>query len=365
MPLLASPPSERTSMPTVRPQSAPVPRPAASRSPWEEASPSTLRGLLRRPWFWFVVVAVLLFATPWLWEQAEERLAAAGSAAEIAMLEVDGAKAYAHLKAICAIGSRIAGTEGMQRQQKMLTDHFEPLGGKVRRQAFLARHPLTGKQIELANLIVEWHPDRAERILLCTHYDTRPFPDQDRRNPKGLFLGANDGGSGTALLMQMGTMMPKLNSKYGVDFVFFDAEELIYSDRDKYFLGSEHFAFDYKAKPPAHRYRWGVLLDMIGDSDLRIFQEQYSVNYPAVRPLVDELWGVARKEGIREFIHRPKWEIRDDHLPLNEIAGIPTCDVIDFDYPHWHTMQDVPEQCSGNSLAKVGHVVWKWLQQVK
>ncbi|MBI3463482.1 MAG: M28 family peptidase, partial [Planctomycetes bacterium] len=220
----------------------------------------------------------------------------------------------------------------------------------------------TGAPLPMANLIVEWHPERNERILLCAHYDTRPFPDRDPVDPRGLFVGANDGGSGTAVLMELGREMPKLAGRYGVDFVLFDGEELIYSDRDRYFLGSEYFAQSYVSDPPPHRYRWGVLLDMVGDADLQIYQERNSMSWPETRRLVNEIWTTARRLGVREFIFRPEHEIRDDHLALNNIAKIPTCDIIDFDYPHWHTRGDTPERCSALSLAKVGWVLQEWLR---
>ena len=101
---------------------------------------------------------------------------------------------------------------------------------------------------------------------------------------------------------------------------------------------------------------------MVGDADLQIYQERNSVTWPQTRPLVHSIWTTARKLGVREFIFRPEHEIRDDHLPLNNIAKIPTCDIIDFDYPHWHTRADTPERCSALSLAKVGWVVQEWLR---
>lgn len=290
----------------------------------------------------------------------------------LADIPFNGQRAYDHLKDLCAFGPRISGSEGMRRQQAYLKAHFEALGGRVRLQPFSARHPLTGQPVELANLIVEWHPDRKERVLLCTHYDTRPLPDQDPIDPRGIFLGANDGGSGTALLCELGRAMPSLSGRYGVDFVFFDAEELVYDGaRDPYFLGSQHFAREYAAQPPAHRYVWGVLLDMVGDAQLQIYREVNSLRTPAQRELVRQIWQVAAELGVREFIPATRHEVRDDHLPLNEIAKIPTIDIIDFDYPaprgasYWHTTQDVPEKCSALSLAKVGWVLRQWLTQLR
>ncbi|MDZ4821810.1 MAG: hypothetical protein SGJ20_22845 [Planctomycetota bacterium] len=107
----------------------------------------------------------------------------------LADIPFDGTQAYDYLKAISALGPRWSGSPAMAKQQKMLTDHFEKLGGKVQRQEFKVRHPQTGKPVEMANLVVQWHPEKKERILLCAHYDTRPFPDQDHRNPRGRFIG--------------------------------------------------------------------------------------------------------------------------------------------------------------------------------
>jgi Zn-dependent M28 family amino/carboxypeptidase len=161
-----------------------------------------------------------------------------------------------------------------------------------------------------------------------------------------------------------------LEGPFGVDFVLFDAEEFIFdANRDKYFLGSEHFARQYVADPPLHRYRAGVLLDMVGDAHMDFYQERNSLFH--ARGLVNEIWDTAKRLGVREFVSRPGYEIKDDHLALNTIARIPTCDVIDFDYPrpraasYWHTQADTPDKCSPLSLAKVGWVMLEWLQGIE
>ena len=149
----------------------------------------------------------------------------------------------------------------------------------------------------------------------------------------------------------------------GVDFVFFDAEEFVFQpDGGKYFIGSEHFAENYVVRKPPYRYRSAVLLDMVGDRDLQIFQEKFTMRSPKNRPLVESIWKTAQRLKVREFVARTKYEVRDDHLALMEIAKIPSCDLIDFDCPYWHTTQDTPENCSDLSLAKVGWVVHEWLK---
>ena len=288
----------------------------------------------------------------------------------------NGERAYEHLQAICALGPRVSATERMRKQQEYLQAHFEKCGGKVRLQEFEIRHPENGAQVTLANMVVEWRPEAKERILLCTHYDTRPYADNDpdprMRKKTGVFLGANDGASGPALFCELAEKMKDLPTKYGVDFVLFDGEEFIFdSDRDPYFLGSEFFAGQYAQHPPAYRYKWGVLVDMIGDKELQIYREQYSMSWPESQPLVADIWSTARQIGVREFIPQTVHEVRDDHLALRNIAKIPTIDIIDFDYPrpraatYWHTTKDVPENCSALSLAKVGYVLEEWLKRVK
>jgi glutaminyl-peptide cyclotransferase len=287
---------------------------------------------------------------------------------------LDAQRAYAYLLELCAIGPRPSGSVGMQKQQALLEDFFKKVGGKVTLQRFLANNPLGGEKVPMANMIVEWHPERKERILLCTHYDTRPQPDNDpdptkRRN--GVFIGANDGASGVAVFMELAHLMPKLDGPLGVDFVMLDGEELVYVDgRDPYCLGATWFAQQYTQKPPQHKYRWGVLLDMVGDADLQLYQEHFSVTWSDTRPLVKGIWATAERLGVKEFLPRAKYLVSaDDHMPLHNLGKIPTCDVIDFVNSSgtpppmtWHTTKDDPQHCAPSSLAKVGWVMYEWLK---
>lgn len=285
----------------------------------------------------------------------------AAAQARYAAIPFDGAAAFKHLEELCDLGPRPSGSKAMIEQQAMIEKHFTALGAKVERQTFRVRHPVDGSPVEMTNLIVVWNPDAKERYLVCTHYDTRPYPDQDRLNPKGRFVGANDGGSSSALLMELGRHMHKLKGKNGVDFIYFDGEELVFSEQDKYFLGSEYFATTYRNAPPGgHRYIQGVLLDMVGDANLAIRQEQNSVQM--ARAVVGDVWGAAARLGVREFQQLAGPTVRDDHLPLNQIARIKTADLIDFDYPYWHTEGDTPDKCSPVSLEKVGKVTFEWLR---
>lgn len=288
----------------------------------------------------------------------------------------DGQSAFAWIDKLCQLGPRMSGSTGMKQQQALLVEHFQKLGGQVQLQQFPVRHPVSGIGVPMANLIVTWHPKRRERMLLCAHYDTRPFPDQDPdpAGRKGVFLGANDGASGVAVLAELAKHMPHFNSPLGVDFVLFDGEEFVFGDRDRYFLGSEYFARHYaEAENRGFQYRAAVLLDMVGDKDLELYQERNGLRWRDSRWIVESIWKKAATLGVREFIDRPlRTEIRDDHLMLHDYGGIPACDIIDFRYrspdrrqQYWHTRQDTPDKCSALSLAKVGWVLHEWLKDQK
>ena len=277
---------------------------------------------------------------------------------------INGARAYAYLKQICAIGPRPAGSAANARQRQMVARQFAEHGATVREQPFQGIDPRSGARVDMVNLIASWHPERAERVLLGVHYDTRPFPDEDpdparRQIP---FIGANDGASGVALLMEIAHHMKELPTPWGVDLVLFDGEELIYGQDGEFFLGSKEFARVYakaaESRRGGPRYVAGLVLDMIGDKNLAIDQEPHSLNFAT--KLVQDVWSVARRLKAPAFRNRVGRAVLDDHLPLNN-AGIPAIDIIDFDYPQWHTSHDLPEQCSGASLEQVGKVVTAWL----
>ena len=283
----------------------------------------------------------------------------------------DGKKAWRHLQAVCKIGPRISTTPGMLQQQRYLEKHFKANGGEVLKQEFAAPSPVNGAQVALQNLMVRYHTDRKRRLLICCHYDTRPFPDRDKQNPRGVFIGANDGGSGVALLCELGRHLAEMEGPWGVDLLFFDGEEFVISRQHQMFLGSTFFARQYAAGKIPWKYEYGVLVDMVADKDLQIYFEKNSLKKGPDR-LTRSIWGTAQRLGVREFVPQARHIIKDDHLPLNDIARIPTCDIIDFDYPNpnagnviWHTTRDTIENCSQDSLLKVGSVVLEWIREMQ
>jgi glutaminyl-peptide cyclotransferase len=315
------------------------------------------------------VVAIAGGLAAWAWLQMNasdpNNPAAAVSTLKLDDIPFDGAQAYKYLKQLCAIGPRPSGSPGMKAEQKLLFEHFRKLGGQVEVQRFRVRHPHNDSLVPMTNIIVRWNPKSQDRLLLCAHYDTLPYPLMDRIDPRGTFVGANDNASGVAILMQLAHDMPKLKTKHGVDFLLLDGEEFIFEQGDRFFLGSEYFAREYAKKKP--HYRWGVLLDMVGASNFQISPERNSAEWSDTRPLVGDIWAIAARLGVREFVQRPMYEVDDDHIMLHEIGHIPCIDVIQYmpNYPPWHTRADTPDKCSALSLAKVGWVIREWLQTAK
>jgi len=286
-------------------------------------------------------------------------------------LKFDSARALTYLKALCDIGPRVSGTDGMKKQQEVLEKHFKDHGATVARQEFKARQLSRRADTEMANLVVSWHPEKARRVLICAHYDTRPVADQEanRANWNRPFVSANDGASGAALMMELAHHMKGLKSEVGVDFVLFDGEEYVFETRqfgggDKYFFGSEFFAADYvKTKETRkHRYEAGVLLDLFAAKGAALKVEQNSFTFAP--KLCEQLWGTAAAVGAKSFKYEPGPEVQDDHLALNRV-GIPCVDVIDFDYPHWHKLTDTPDKVSGDQLAEVAKVLATWFTTAK
>jgi hypothetical protein len=281
------------------------------------------------------------------------------------LVPFDGQRAMGYLQTICKIGPRISGSEGMKQQQELVKKHFEARGAMVELQHFSARQISQRQPVEMANLIASWYPERRRRVILCSHYDTRPIADQEP-NPRRWtepFISANDGGSGVALLMELANHLDEFKSSVGIDFVLFDGEEYIFdSKRDRYFFGSEYFGQAYRRDRPEHRYLGAVLLDMIAGKNARFPIDPYSAIKAGA--LVRELWSIAAELKCTAFVEGTGRYVQDDHVELNK-AGIAAVDIIDFSYPHWHRLTDLPDNCSVDGMEQVARVLTGWLQRVK
>lgn len=277
----------------------------------------------------------------------------------------DEKNAYKYLVDLCKLGPRLTASKPMERQQQILEAHFKKLGFEVELQRFTGRQPSMGDSFACVNLVARIQTERKKRVLICCHYDTRPMADREPplSNRRGQFIGANDAAASVALMMELGRLLPNLETNVGVDFVFFDAEEFIYdTQRDKYFLGSEEFVRKLIADGAKDRYTKVLNLDMVGGKNLKLHPDvESSVRAGA---LVNEVWSIAKELNVEEFDPEPKHEVRDDHIPFLD-AGIQAADLIDFDYAHWHRLSDTPQNCSAENMGKVASVLLEWIKRQK
>jgi hypothetical protein len=269
-----------------------------------------------------------------------------------------GKRAHQYLLRQTGFGPRGPGLAGHDRCLRFLQTELGGLAESVRNQEFA--HTLkNGKSILLTNVIASFNPGAAHRILLSAHWDTRLWADKDPdvRNHTRPIAGANDGASGVAILLEIAQQLKAHPPSTGVDMIFFDGEDLGTTGIPGSFCqGSRYFA---KNKTQDYQPRFGINIDMVGDRELTIYREQ---NSQRLAPQVlEQVFATARRLKITQFVDAQGAEVSDDHLPLNE-AGIPTINLIDFDYPdetnrYWHTMSDTPDKCSAASLEAVGTVL--------
>lgn len=289
---------------------------------------------------------------PWL---ALLLCAALGSGACASRFEVDGARAHARVVHQVEAGPRIPGTPGHDTVRVWIERELARLGGSVEVHRFVDSS--LGRPLALANVIGHFGPTGGRRIALCAHWDSRPFSDRDPDPAKRSLPvpGANDGGSGVAVLLEVAELMSRKAPPVGVDLVFLDGEDQASaSQSDRFCLGSREYARMLKPTPDARApITAAFVFDMVGDRDLQIHPEVESSRRAS--NLVDLVLRAARETSARHFHPEPKWLVFDDHVPLLE-AGVPAVDVIDFDYGAWHTTADLPDQVSPASLAEVASV---------
>ncbi|HLO28737.1 MAG TPA: M28 family peptidase [Anaerolineales bacterium] len=258
----------------------------------------------------------------------------------------DGPRAYADVQTQVAFGSRVTGSEGNVQLQKWMQEELVKAGWQVEIQESRALgHPVT-------NLVAK-RSNHTPQIIIGAHYDTRMYADNDADPAQHTHYvpGANDGASGVAVLLELARSLPE--ETVPVWLVFFDAEDNGNIPGWDWLLGSREFVKNNPGQPRA-----AIILDMIGDSDLNIYRERNSN-----AALTDQIWNVAKGLGYeRQFIPEYKYSMLDDHTPFLE-AGIPAVDIIDFDYPYWHTVQDTPDKVSAESLQAVGETLRSWIIQ--
>jgi glutaminyl-peptide cyclotransferase len=272
--------------------------------------------------------------------------------------QFDEQKAFSYLEKQCEFGPRSPGSEGAKNCLDYLEKELSNYADKVVRQPFQHFDKKTKKSYLMTNLIASFNSKESQRIFLAAHWDTRPFADRDPDpiNHNTPIIGANDGASGVAVLLEIARNLNLSVPDIGVDIILFDGEDFgKEGDLDEYFLGSKVFAENSVNYKP----RFGILLDMIGDAQLNIPIEGFSQDF--LPHVVNKVWSMAESLGEYSFERKPGAYINDDHKVLME-KGIPCIDIIDFSYPdeshrYWHTIEDTPDKCSPESLGTVGRVL--------
>ena len=261
-----------------------------------------------------------------------------------------------HLEAVVAVGPRPPGSPALEKLRNYIRSVGKQYADEIREQKFsFGRRG--GPTVAMVNIELVFHgKTKKAPLLLGAHYDTRPFADkeQDTYSQKFPIVGANDGGSGTAVLLAIAQYLHEHKPNRPVRLVFFDGEDYGREGSSDYFLGSKHYAAQLKQKD---RREWPysvLIIDMVGDRELHIARETYSVENASW--LIELIAKSAEKLNVAQFRNPPKHTVRDDHLPFIKI-GVPAAVVMDFDYPYWHTLQDTLDKCSSESLYAVFSVV--------
>ena len=281
--------------------------------------------------------------------------------------DFDPDSAYHYIETQVSFGPRVPNTEAHKNAGKFLSSKLELFGFEVTLQDAVVKS-YDGKRLNIKNIIGEYKKQLNNRILLFAHWDSRHVADQDEENTDQPIAGANDGASGTGILLEVARQIQRVQPNIGVDIVFFDAEDYgqpLNAPGDRvsgsWCLGSQYFV-----KHPhrsGYRANFGILLDMVGAKDAQFTKEAISRFYaPSV---LDKVWNIASKLGHSNFFV-PKESSHvgeDDHLYINKFLNIPSIDIIQFDpatrgfAPHWHTHDDNMGIIHKSTLAAVGETV--------
>lgn len=285
--------------------------------------------------------------------------------------------AYAYAEKQCSFGPRTMNSTAHDRCGEWIVNKFKEFGCKVETQrADLKGYD--GTTLHSTNIIARFRPEATTRILLCAHWDSRPWADNDpdSTNWRKPVMAANDGASGIAVMLEVARLLQKDTTlAVGVDFVCFDAEDwgtpqwLGQDNEDSWALGASYWAENI---PQGYEARYGILLDMVGGQGAKFYQEGVSKQYAP--EIVNKVWNTASQIGYGSYFPMSDGAmITDDHVPVNEKAGIPTIDIIPY-YPDcaqssfgptWHTVNDTMENLDRNTFKAVGQVLIQLLYTEK
>ena len=262
--------------------------------------------------------------------------------------QFEASRAYDHVRKLVALGPHPSGSDAIKKAQEYIENELKSFGLKVSEDSFDAQTPRG--VVAMKNIIGELRGEKSDVVLITGHYDTKL---------QSGFVGANDGGSSAAAVLETARVLSKTTPEYTLWFVLFDGEEAVVDwnamDGKDNTYGSRHLASKLKADGNLKRIRAMVLFDMIGDKDLDIQREGESTAW-----LVDAIWKSAHALGYQKNFLNSEHDISDDHLPFKE-AGVPVVDRIDFNYcpqhSYWHTNLDTLDKISGESIKMVGDAV--------
>ncbi len=294
----------------------------------------------------------------------------------VTQVRFDADSAYADVVAQCDFGPRVPNSDAHAACADYIARRFAQYGLAVEQQ----RADLTawdGKTLHSRNIIAAYRPELTNRIVLCTHWESRPWADADPDSAKHhtAVMAANDGASGVAVLIEVARHLSEQKPEVGIDFICFDSEDYgtpyWASDKDPgdgtdWCLGSRHWCENpHKA---GYTAQFGILLDMVGGQDARFCYEGNSLRY--ARDIVARVWDSAQRAGAASLFQQQEggWA-QDDHVCLNEIAGIPTIDIIpcvegEYSFGRtWHTTADTPDNISKETLRGVGQTLLQFLSE--
>ena len=278
--------------------------------------------------------------------------------------------AYQYCKTQCDFGPRTMNSKAHDDCEQWIISKFKSFGMEVIPQKTVLKG-YDGTSLNSTNIIASYLPEIKDRVLLCAHWDSRPWADNDpdEANHKTPVMAANDGASGVAVMLEIARLLSQDTLKLGVDFICFDAEDWGIPqwsdadyDGDSWALGSQYWAANLHKK--GYKARFGILLDMVGGQGSQFYKEGLSVQYAS--NIVDKVWRAAQVVGYGSmFPTQLGGSVTDDHVPVNTKAKIPTIDIIPY-YPNceqstfgptWHTVNDDMEHIDKNTLQAVGQTL--------
>ena len=269
-----------------------------------------------------------------------------------AAIHFDSNRAWEHLRQLVAIGPRPSGSPAIEQTRKYIKDQLISSGVAVTEQKWVDDTP-AGK-IAMVNLVATIPGARKDRIVIAGHYDTKRFP-QFR------FVGTSDGGSSAAFVIELARVLKTRKNPLTIELLFLDGEEAVnevWAGTDNTY-GSRHYVDAGRNDGSLRTLKALLLVDMIGDRNLTIRKDSNSTPW-----LTDIIWEAARRQKLDAEFLSASTQIEDDHLPFLK-AGVPSVDIIDLEYPQWHTAQDTLDAVSARSLQVVGDVVLAALPQIE